>query len=270
MGDDFDPSSVEWLLILAFPNGGSTALAETLLSAEGTLALHPRAEGQWLSPAMSAPGVRWNPNAAVDYDDLLARWMAAIRQSEPVNCPGEEPLLIVEKSPPNMCRYQAIRSMLGGMKTTTVVMTRDPYATCASWQALGPERIGRNWGWPDAPPTDDRSFHYALGRIWAQRARYLLAARSDALMWLRYEDFAERPATVLQELARHVPRLRTADAVPRVRVKTYPPQTVRNMNAEQITRLSGDQRDAISSALSGEAGLVEQLGYFSRHDALNS
>jgi hypothetical protein len=37
--DDF-----EWLLVLAFPNGGSTALAKLLLSAEGTIALNPRVE----------------------------------------------------------------------------------------------------------------------------------------------------------------------------------------------------------------------------------
>jgi hypothetical protein len=60
--DDF-----EWLLVLAFPNGGSTALAKLLLSAEGTIALNPRVEERWLMPAMCAEGARWDPDTKLDY-----------------------------------------------------------------------------------------------------------------------------------------------------------------------------------------------------------
>jgi hypothetical protein len=42
------PENVDWLIILAFPNGGSTAIAKLLMTAEGTVALNPTIEGQWL------------------------------------------------------------------------------------------------------------------------------------------------------------------------------------------------------------------------------
>ena len=233
-GENADAGSVEWLFLLVFPNGGSTALANVLLSAKGTLALYGRAEGQWLSPAMSAPRARWDPDAVIDYAEVRARWMRVVRQSRLLDDPNGAPPLVIEKSPPNMCRYRALRSMLGDMKTDIAVMTRDPYATCASWAQYGAERIDREWGWPGAPPNDDRSYHQALARIWIERARRLAAARDDAVMWLRYEDFAERPRALVNDFARLIPRLAAADPDGDIAVKAYPPQRVRNMNGEQI------------------------------------
>lgn len=259
---DRTSTGIEWLIILTFPNGGSTALAKLLLTAIGTVALSPRAEGQWLVPEMSAPLDRWNPDAVLDYGHIRARWIeAASRNFAVAEADGRAPL-VIEKSPPNMCRYRAIVSMLNGMKTDIIVMTRDPYATCASWHArYGREAIERDWGWPGPPPTDEDSYFRALGEIWLQRARYLESARSDAKCWMRYEDFADEPAVSLDVLAQQIPRLRSANADADILVKDYPRQKVRNMNAGQISALTENQMRAIASALEGSPDLVEGFGY---------
>jgi hypothetical protein len=256
------PDDIEWLLLLTFPNGGSTAIAKLLLTAPGTIALNPRVEGQWLVPAMSAPGARWDPATRLDYDDIRARWIEAARQAAAAAAPHERPSLVIEKSPPNMCRHQAITAMLGGMKTYVVVLTRDPFATCASWHVrVGVERVARNWGWAGEAPTDEAGYFRALAEIWMRRARYLESALVGAVHWLRYEDFADRPAETLAGLSQKIPRLSAADPGAVVAVKDYKLQPLRNMNREQIAILNQRQTEAISAALAQDPGLIRRFRY---------
>ncbi len=191
--------SFEWLLLLAFPNGGSTALAKLLLTADGTAALTSNAEGQWLVPAMCEPRARWDPEKAIDYDFVRACWVSAARQAVRPSATHQNSLLIIEKSPPNMCRYKAIVEMLSCMKTNVVVMTRDPYATCASWHIRhGPEQVERDWGWVGQRPADEGAYFEALADIWIRRAQHLDAARGDAAHWIRYEDVSEHLSLVVE------------------------------------------------------------------------
>jgi hypothetical protein len=256
------PTHLEWLLIFAFPNGGSTAIAKLLLTAEGTMALNEQIEGQWLVPAMSQPRIRWNPESTLDLDDIRSRWLMAARDRvERLSVDTQRPL-IIEKSPPNMCRYEKIVSMLAGMKTYSVVMSRDPYATCASWHVrVGFENIDRNWGWPADRPSDERSYFKALGNIWLQRAGYLSRIRAQAVHWMRYEDFAAQPSNVVSKLADKIPLLRNVNSEASISVKDYPSQKVRNMNDEQVSALSQSQRKSIYSALADNPELVEYFGY---------
>jgi hypothetical protein len=256
---------LEWLLMLTFPNGGSTALAKLLLSAPGTIALNPRIEGQWLDSAMSAPGARWDPATPLDYNAIRDRWIEAANQAAADVSLHDNTPLVVEKSPPNMCRYRAILGMLAGMKTHVVVLTRDPFATCASWHVrVDAERIASNWGWVGEPPTDDASYFRALGRIWLRRARYLQLARPEAIHWMRYEDVADHPAEALAALGTRIPRLAAADEGALLAVKDYPLQPLRNMNRDQLAILMPPQIDAIASALAEAPALMAQFGYAMR------
>lgn len=262
MKREMPAADFDWLLIFAFPNGGSTAVAKLLLTAAGTVALNEHAEGQWLVPEMCQPRVRWAPESALDFADIRRRWLAALQVRIEQPAPFEEHPLVIEKSPPNMCRYDNIVSMLGGMKTYTVAVSRDPYATCARWHAsVGPGHIERNWGWPGDRPEDEDAYFRALGEIWLQRAKYLARIREQAVHWMRYEDFAAQPSASVSELARKIPRLRTANPEASITVKAYPLQRVRNMNAEQISTLSQRQRKAIHAALAHEPDLVAHFGY---------
>jgi hypothetical protein len=253
---------LEWLLLLSFPNGGSTAIARTLLTAAGTIALTPNAEGQWLVPAMSAPRARWDSNTPLDYNDIRARWMEAARHAAVTAGPVRGSQLVIEKSPPNMCRYHAIVSMLQGMKSHVVVMTRDPFATCASWHSsYTPEVVERDWGWPGERPTGEAGYFRALGEIWLKRAEYLDAAREDAVDWIRYEDISDRPSDVISALAHRIPRLRSVKPDAPIKVKDYPVQKLRNMNREQISELSDQHVESISVALKQKPELVARFGY---------
>lgn len=254
-------NGVEWLIILAFPQGGSTAFAKLLRTADGAMALHPRAEGQWRVPSMSAPRVRWDPAASLDYDAILARWLGLVAEHERAAGSAGVAPLVIEKSPPNMCRYRAILSMLRGMKTDLVVMARDPFATCASWHRYGRERIERDWGWPGAPPADDDAFCRALAEIWIERATYLDAARADATCCIRYEDLADQPVLTMERLARAIPRLRSVDPTLEISVKANPMQKVRNMNRDIVATLTPRQTAAISAVLRRHPDLVARFGY---------
>lgn len=255
--DDF-----EWLLLLSFPNGGSTAMARILLTAAGTIALTPNAEGQWLVPAMSAPRARWDPNNSLDYDDIRTRWMEAARRTAATVERNPTPYLVIEKSPPNMCRYRNIISMLQGKTTYVVVMTRDPFATCASWHLrYGPEILERDWGWPAEHPIGEAEYFRALAEIWLKRAEYLDTAREDAIDWIRYEDLSDRPHDVISAVARRVPRLRSMNPDANIEVKNYPVQRLRNMNQEQISTLSAKHLEAIAVGLERKPELVARLGY---------
>ena len=253
---------LEWLLLLSFPNGGSTAAAKILLTARDTVALHPEAEGQWLVPAMSAPRGRWNPDLPLDYTEIRATWVGAGRRmAAEARLDAAQPL-VIEKSPPNMVRYKQLRAMLSDMKTHVAVMTRDPYATCASWHLrYGPGVVDRDWGWPGARPMSESDYFQALGEIWLNRAEFLESARPDAIHWMRYEDFSDVPSSAVAGLAAEIPSLASAKTGADIVVKDYPRQGVRNMNAEQIAKLTRSGIDAIAGALRQNPGLVSRLGY---------
>jgi hypothetical protein len=261
MGETGD-RTFEWLLLLAFPNGGSTALAKLLLTADGTLALSANAEGQWLVPAMCEPLARWDPATIIDYESVLSCWMSAARRAAPPSATRQDSVLVIEKSPPNMCRYKAIVGMLRCMKTNVVAMTRDPYATCASWHMrYGRVQVERDWGWVGEKPVDEDSYFKALADIWIRRARYLDGARADVAHWIRYEDVSDQPSLVVNSLAQTMPQLKTIDLDAKISVKGSPPQRVRNMNADQILVLTAKQRLAISSVLGRHSELIARFGY---------
>jgi len=261
-----DKLAIEWLIMLCFPNGGSTALAKLLLTAPGSIALHPNAEGQALVVAMRERNNRWNPEAALNYRQIRRRWVGEVRRRATVKEAAVTPL-VIEKSPPNMCRYKAIVSMLDGMPVHLMAMTREPYATCASWNyRYGRQHITREWGGFGEVPSNEDAYFEGLARLWLQRAAWLDAARSDTAAFIRYEDFAGHPAETISLLAAKIPRLAGVDHQAAVEVKDYPKQTILDMNANTVSRLTERQRKAIMRALSEKPELVAKLGYATKFE----
>jgi hypothetical protein len=98
------------LLVLNFPNGGSTAFAKLLLTAPGTIRLHENAEGHWLLPTLCADKLRWDPELAFDPAEVRDVWTrTAWEQCQLVGIRSDE-ALVIEKSPHNMCRYRRLLS----------------------------------------------------------------------------------------------------------------------------------------------------------------
>jgi hypothetical protein len=256
--DRRDTGGLAWLFVATLPNSGSTALASLLDSAPRAGRLHPRGEGQWLVPALVAPGTRWNPDARVDLGLVRAVWLDRALALEPVAGSGRR--LVVEKSPPNLCRFRALVGAFSDMPVHVVRFTRDPYAVCASWAGrYDPAKIADVWDEPRA--ADDLAFHRLLGDICGRRMAMLAALADLSDADVAYEAFTDDPAAGLARLVAAVPDLAGADPGAVVAVKDYAPQTLRNMNTEQVACLSAAEMVAVTEGLRPHASAIEALGY---------
>ena len=246
-----------WIFVLCFPNGGSTAFAQMLLTAKSAVSLTARAEGQWLIPDMCAAKSRWDPSHPLDYEHVRDVWKSkAIEQSA-----GRDHITVIEKSPPNMVRYKAILNAVAPEPTHLVALTRDPYAVIASWAKKSPERIAEEWGWPEAAPRTTTEFYEALTEIWVRRARLLAEALASCVHHTRYEDFGDSPHAAIAALAEKIPTLPSVNPSSSLKIKEYPPSPPVNMNEQQIAGLSSKALDVISRRLESHRDVLHRLGY---------
>ena len=250
----------EWLIILTMPNTGSTALAQLLLSAPDTVSLNALAEGYRILPEMAAPPARWRADLPIDYDRARTLWLQAVRERAGEGC-SQSPL-VVEKSPSNLVRYKAILQMLSGMKTSLALLTRDPYATCASWNKRYDEtQVTTVWGRETSEKSEENAYFVTLAELWVARLELLAEARASGGHWIRYEDFTSRPDRMAAELSDAIGRPVVADPQARIVVKDYNRQKVVNMNDKQVGMLSEQAKDAIASVLIKQTDLLTSFGY---------
>lgn len=248
----------EWLFLLTPPNSGSTALARLLLSSPGVVGLNEVAEGQWLVPQMRAPAARWDPAHPMPYRLIRAAWLQKLRKIRP-----RGPVLVVEKTPANLCRHRELSAAMAPMPTHLVTLIRNPYATISSWnQRYGLEVMTHEWDprGAEARGSEEAYFDF-MTTIWLERARLLLAARDDALVNVCYESFVADPAETVRLLTEAIPALAGVDAAASIRVKHYAPQPIRDMNPKQIDQLTETQVAAIGRRLETDRPTVEALGY---------
>ena len=249
---------VRWLFVACLPNGGSTALAKMLDGASAAFLLTPSGEGQWLVPELSAEGRRWDPNLPVNYARVRRVWLSRVALV------GGQ-CVVIEKSPPNLCRFGALRAAFTDMQTVAIVMARDPLATCASWaKRYTPATIVRTWH-PELAgcrlESDDFAFHEALGDICGRRFAMLVRAAQDAEIVTTYEAIAEAPGTFLARIAEVEPLLSDVDPDLHLSVKDYSAQPFRNLNVDDLARLSPAQVEAVARGLAPHADALAQFGY---------
>jgi hypothetical protein len=248
--------NLKWLFVVTFPNGGSTALADFLAASPHCGKLTHNGEGQWLVPSMTLPKMRWDPSHDPSYRAVRAVWLNEARRM------FGKPTVVVEKSPPLMCRLRALLPYFQSMQPTVLRFTRDPYATCASWaRRRSPSMLARVWRLKlDPNDFSEKELFTELGRLWAQRARLMIDLQDVTDLRLTYEDFCADPVGSLGPLTQRLPELQfRADT--EVRVKDYQPQRIRDMNAEQIALLSASQVGYVSAGLASDVAAVEGLGY---------
>ena len=260
--DRRDTGGLAWLFVATLPNSGSTALASLLDSAPGAARLHPRGEAQWLVPELVAPGTRWNPAAAVDLGLVRAVWLDRALALGPTAGPVAGRRLVVEKSPPNLCRFRAVVGAFSDMPVHVVRFTRDPYAVCASWaRRYDPAKVAAVWDAPLPAEGGARPSCATLGDICGRRMAMLAALADISDADVAYENFADDPTAALAGLVTAIPALAGADPRAVVAVKDYAPQVVRNMNADQVARLTAREIAAIGAGLRPYAAAVAALGY---------
>ena len=254
------PITPDWLIILTMPNTGSTALAQLLLSAPDTVALNPLAEGYRMVPEMDAPPARWQADLPINYGRMRELWLKAARDNARPEI-SRTPL-VIEKSPANLVRYEAILQMLAGMKTNLAMLTRDPYPTCASWnKRYDHAQVATVWGREASADMEEFTYFQTLADLWVERAQILRGAREQGAHWIRYEDFTARPDRMAAELSDAIGRAVIADPEAKLRVKDYKRQQIVNMNDKQSALLSMQAKEAIASVLAKHADLVETFGY---------
>lgn len=249
---------LEWLFVANLPNSGSTALAMLLSTAPGATTLTDNGEAQWLMPELCSGIRRWDPARKIDYAKLRSVWIdAACHRDIGANA------LVVEKSPPNIVRLRKIVETFADMPVHVIVLTRDPYAVCASWaKRYPPSKLGHEWDTRFLHmEADSEELFEALGALYGERARTLESCRDIAEAVISYEDLTEDTERTVAKLGDAIPRIAAMNSKAQVRVKDYVPQRLRNMNAVQTARLSAAQRSAITRGLSPYREFIAAQGY---------
>ena len=255
-GGGYDPA-MRWLFIATLPSGGSTALAQLLLTAPKTVSAAHRAEAQWLVPSMCAPENRWNSEAAIDLAAVREIWMAAARAK------ASQGALVIEKSPPNLCRMRALLRAFDGCSTSLLRFHRHPLAVCASWARLySPNVVINEWEPGLAGKIDSgEDFLAALGDICGRRFAMLEDLADIADLTVGYEELASTPADVIDRLAGLDPILGKVDPAMQLLAGTRYAQVFRNLNGEQLCELTPGQLQAICKGLAPHASTFAAFGY---------
>jgi len=236
MREEKGMAPIGWLFVAAMPNSGTTALARLLETAPAAATIGPRGEGFWLVPELAAFERRWDPETPADFERAAATWREAAAFLAP------RPQVILEKSPPNLCRMRAILAAFQDEPARLVRYVRDPLAICAAWSRRYAHTLVERWQ-PGAycEIATQRDYFTALGRICGLRFQMLRDLANVAELTLRYEDFAADPATGVRKLAALYPALGEADPHAAVAVKDYPPGAFANFNAAQTALLDKAQ-----------------------------
>ena len=211
--------------------------------------LQRRFEGQWLVDDLRDDD-RWDGTKPRAYDRIGAVWReAAARAVE--NQPAIR--FFVEKSPPNMVRYREIAALFD--RARVVISNRDPYACVSSdgYRRHGFEGLG----------TAERLTRVEeLAGRWLRFGRILKGiAEREGYARTSYEAFCAETAGLFACFGLAGDLAAEADRRHRVRVKDYPAQPVRNMNDEQIAKLSAAEIARIGEVLERDSDEPDFFGY---------
>jgi hypothetical protein len=179
---------------------------------------------------------RWDPARKIPWADVKASWEKHWDLSKPV---------LVEKSPPNLCRAFEIEKHFP--ECYFVIMTRDPYASCEAWFR---RNLAGNW--------NKRQWV----RFWIFVAQCQKANR-DGLkrrLFLTYEELTEHPKRSEDRLLAFVPELERLDTG-----KTFSihgrSSRLKNLNDSLRTRLMSGEIRLINEELAGNPELLSFFDY---------
>ena len=238
-----------FLFVITPSHSGSTALAQILNSCPKATFLWRKGEGQWLVPGMCSSD-RWNPHKQIRWESVRATWL---KQVDYIQALVQDADLIIEKSPPNLVRMdQLIKTF---PNCSLMAFNRDPYANISS-------RMHRRRDRPDKSKSIRLQQADQFAREWLTRSSWIRKWIEELdVLYLSYESFCADPAGCLQPLIDAVPTLETMDANKPIKVKSYAPQPVTNMNERQIKKLSAEEIAVISSILASDPELLDYFGY---------
>lgn len=239
----------ELLLLLTPPNCGSTSMAAFIAQSPQVGGLQHRFEGQWLVDDLCAED-RWDETKRCDFEAIGTVWRDSAAKKMRKH---PEIRYFVEKSPPNMMRYRDIVSLF--QRSRVVIGNRNPFANISSvgYRKHDFDRLDRVGRLEQVE---------SLAELWLRFARRLnRIAQQERYPVIRYEDFCEDPARVFRVFDLSADLAKQTDPAYPVKVKDHPAQPVRNMNPEQVSRLSTEELERIGKTLSTDADVVRFFGY---------
>ncbi len=238
-----------FLFIITPPYAGSTAFAKILNTSHDTAFLQKKGEGQWLIPGMCEAD-RWNRDKKINWESVKSVWLERI---ELIQSLVQNIELIIEKSPPNLVRIDQLIKIFPNH--SLVAFNRDPYASCSSI-------LYRNYDPKNKSEEDRIKIVSRIADMWLFFSHWVKKWIEEMqLIYFTYERFCAEPETCVSKLAADTPALETVDINKSIKVKDYKIQGIVNFNAEQISKLTQKEVNAISEVLTKDLKIVSFFGY---------
>lgn len=250
--DAIERMEIPFLVLLTPPNSGSSAIAEFLAQAPGITGLGKSGvdagggyEGQWLVPGLAEVD-RWWPEKYVNWASVAGTWSQSIKRKAAVG----QVDFILEKSPPNIVRYQGLKKILEDARF--VINNREPFANVASQIKRYQANIYKG------APRAEAIKH--LAEQWLYRSRHLhRAQREEGFAMFSYEEFCADPQGIVEAFG--LLEKIELDRDYQVRVKDYAALEIINMNQQQVAELTADEIGLIRGVLASDHDVVRQFGY---------
>ena len=236
-----------FVFILTPPYTGSTAVAKYLATSPNIGLLTANGEGQKLIPGIHR---NWRANARFDGESVKSTWLNRYQE----NNPDGRLKIIVEKSPPNMVRINALSSLFS--KTTCLVNNRDPVAFCSSTFFRNTSKMEQL----DEAARLLRLQKFALN--WVDHSNMLKEYTiAHSLMTFSYEQFCESPESLKTLFEEATGETINPEKDPLLKIKDYPRSSIENKNNEQVLRLSQTEIEVVVEILRRHSALTSFFGY---------
>ena len=230
-----------YLFILSPPFCGSTLLTEIIstsknVSCNNNIGLR---EGQHLPRAKEIlfNDDRWDPKKEIDWKRVKKIWHKYWDRSKDI---------LLEKSPPNICRAQNIDKIFVGSKY--ICLVRNPYAQIQS---------------------NIRRYNTDIKIATNKYISYLKFQKSNiekltGVLVLSYEELADNPIKAKKEITTFLPSLSDINTDLQFNAHNMHKKkkmAIKNLNKENISALSKGQIQIINSLLSKEKELINYFNY---------
>ena len=231
----------QYLFILSPPFCGSTLLTEIIstsnnVSCNNNIGLR---EGQHLPRAkeMLFNDDRWNPNKNIDWERVKKIWHKYWDRSKDI---------LLEKSPPNICRAQNIDKIF--IDSKYICLVRNPYAQIQS---------------------NIRRYNTDIKIATNKYISYLKYQKSNIeklkeVLVLSYEELTDNPIKAKEKITTFLPALtdiNTALEFNAHNMHKKKQMAIVNLNKENISSLSKDQIEIINTLLSKDQELIHYFNY---------
>ncbi|MCW3836917.1 sulfotransferase family protein [Sphingomonas canadensis] len=247
------------LFVIAPNNSGSTLLRNAIASSRHCWSL-PR-EGQhvpgFVGPSTRETGTRliWasRPEWVALFSGIGHDWRRT-RDAWHAQATAQDPAasVFVTSSPPFLLNVAALRQAFSDARF--LFLTRNPYAAIEGIMRRADQQ-------PLEPGEDIRIVAARHLAVCLARQRNNLLDHGDIGMALSYEEMCADPRGTAARVAALVPALEGFEWPDRIAVKGIEGRPIADMNADQIARLSENDRSVISATLREQQADLEWFGY---------